>query len=371
MRTEQARGELLTATLQLFSDYQRVQWDSVLFRQEAPPDQSSAPDSSWHAIERRMAIPADVDRVELVVTSAPTSGKVWLGGLSLALEPTVRQELLMETDRLARMLDNRRLVLLHVSADRAGYEQGHLPGARFLAFDSLVVERGGVPNELPPLERLRKLFGRLGLDGDRRIVIYDDQDGLVAARAFFTLDYLGLGEKSALLDGQLQKWRAEGRPLSSDEPAFEPTNFIPRVRSELLIGQEDIRKLLEEKRRRPSYPLALIDSRSPAEYRGEEPGQGLERPGHIPGAINIPWKQNLRQDQPPVLLPAEELLELYADRGLETEGLVVAYCRSGRSAAYTYFVLRYLGLAEVGLYDGSFSEWNRNADNPVENAAGN
>jgi thiosulfate/3-mercaptopyruvate sulfurtransferase len=94
--------------------------------------------------------------------------------------------------------------VLHVGADRKSYDAGHIPGARFVSLPDIAVTREGTPNELPPATDLTRLFTRLGIGDRGRLVLYGDEQGLLAARLFFTLDYLGHGDRAALLDGGLE-----------------------------------------------------------------------------------------------------------------------------------------------------------------------
>src|SRR5687768_5283003 len=145
--------------------------------------------------------------------------------------PPVRSELIVSTAWLAAHLNDPKVVVLHVARARAHYDEGHIPGARFAGWNEITATRDGVPNELAPVADLQKLFARLGIGDDVRIVLYGDNSGLSAARAYFTLDYLGHGERSALLDGGLEKWKAERRGVSTEKVEPKAAGFKPRVRT--------------------------------------------------------------------------------------------------------------------------------------------
>src|SRR5882757_2777190 len=147
--------------------------------------------------------------------------------LLAAAAPATRSDMLVSTAWLAQHLKDANLVIVHVSRDRTAYDAGHIPGARFLALSDFVVTRDGILNELPPAAALKTVFERLGISDDSRVILYGDASVLPATRAYFTLDYLGHGDQAALLDGGLEKWRAEGRTLSKDATVAAAGNFTP------------------------------------------------------------------------------------------------------------------------------------------------
>ena len=287
----------------------------------------------------------------------------------LAATSAVRSEMLVSTGWLSQRLNDPRVVVLHVARDRSHYEEGHVPGARFVSWDGITATRGGVPNELAPAGDLQKLFERLGVGEKARIILYGDQSGLSAARAYFTLDYLGHGGRAALLDGGLEKWRAEKRPVSTEQPQAVSAPFTPRVRPSSVVDLSVVRDLSWAASHVKTPGVALIDARPSDEYTGNKPGEGVSRPGHIPGAANLFWMQNLSGRDNPVLRPVRELRRLYEAAGARPGVKVVAYCRTGGQAAHTYFTAKYLGF-DVVMYDGSFFEWNREQDTPVVSGTG-
>lgn len=289
-----------------------------------------------------------------------------VGLVESATAVSVRSELLVSTDWLARHLENPEVVVVHVSRDRRAYDQGHVPGARFLSWQAVATTRNGVPNELPPFPDLVETARRLGITSRSRIVLYDDDGGLFAARAYVALDYLGLGDQAALLDGHLKKWKREGRPLSSEVPRVRPSNLIARPHPEVVLSMGVVRDLVSLQRQYRDSSVAFVDARPPQAFSGSRPGEGVRRPGHIPGARNVPWTEHLVDPEDnPVLRPPEELLRLYQSAGVDPGDLVVPYCRTGGQASHAYFVLKYLGF-RPRLYDGSFIEWSADLDNPVE-----
>lgn len=278
--------------------------------------------------------------------------------------PSVRSEMLVSTAWLARHLNDPRVVVLHVARERAHYDQGHIPGARFVAWRDLTATRDGVPNELPPVADLQRLFERLGIGDTARVIIYGDSAGLSAARVYFTLDYIGHGDRAALLDGGLEKWRAERRAVSTDQVAAREAQFTPRVQSRVVTDFNVMRDFSWTAANVAAGRVALIDARPVAEYSGETPGEGVARGGHIPGATNVFWMQNVVSGENPVMRPAAGLRRLYEDAGAGRGDTVVTYCRTGGQASHAYFTAKYLGY-DVVMYDGSFIEWSNREGTPV------
>ncbi len=281
-----------------------------------------------------------------------------------ARNPGVRPEMLVSTGWLAGRLNDPKVVLLHVARERAHYDKGHVPGARFVGWGEITATRDGVPNELAPAADLQKVFERLGVGDDARIVLYGDNSGLSAARAYFTLDYLGHGDRAALLDGGLEKWQTERRAVSSEMPQVKAASFTPRVRAASVTDLDVMRDLSWTAANVDAPNAVLIDARPADEYTGAKPGDGVPRGGHIPGAANVFWMQNVVSKENPVMRPAAELRKLYEAAGATADRKVVAYCRTGGQASHAYFTAKYLGY-DVVMYDGSFFEWSNTAGTPV------
>ncbi|NLX14551.1 MAG: hypothetical protein GXY44_12990 [Phycisphaerales bacterium] len=173
----------------------------------------------------------------VIVSSAVAgcSSQPYVERTAVDLPPSPRSSMLVSTNWLADHLSDPNLAILHVAHSRLGYDQGHIEGARFVDWSDISQVRDGVENELPPLADLVQLVRRLGIHNNSRIVIYDEQLGISAARAYLTLDYLGLGDQAALLNGQLATWKAEGRPLSTSPPVVRTSDFVPRPRPEVIV----------------------------------------------------------------------------------------------------------------------------------------
>ncbi len=261
---------------------------------------------------------------------------------------------------LAQRLGVEPIVLLHIGS-RTEYEAAHIPGAQVIAVADVTVERHGLTNELPPVEKLQAAFEKVGVRDDSLIVVYVGRDTVTpAGRILMTLDYLGLGDRTALLDGGLPAWRAEGYPFTSVATTPVSGTFTPRPQPEVIADVGFVRANLSV----PS--VAILDARAPEFYSGESDNSGrIPRPGHIAGAGSVFYATLLENPQYPKLKDEATLRKLFAEAGADPGDLVVTYCHSGQQASLLYFVARSLGYT-VRLYDGSFQEWSATKELPVE-----
>jgi thiosulfate/3-mercaptopyruvate sulfurtransferase len=279
--------------------------------------------------------------------------------------PAVRERMLIGADALAARLARspESIIVLHVARSQDEFDSAHIPGARILRLGDIVVERDGIPNELPPRPQLDSVLASAGASEPAGVVVYGEP--LAAARAVVTLEAMGKGSSTALLDGGLTAWRAAGHPVSNrdsrlagrgsgDSAALRPSRDPARI-----VDAEWVEA------HRNHGGIALIDARPPEEFTGEKPGEGVERPGHIPGARNLFWKRLLQSDSLPLLLDTVTLRRLFVTAGAAPGDTVVVYCRTGMQASYAYFVARYLGY-EARMYDGSFLDWARVPTRAVE-----
>lgn len=276
--------------------------------------------------------------------------------------PALRSEMLVTTQWLADHLHDPDLVVLCIGSGPDFYNKGHIPGARSITMKDITVARNGIPNELPPAEHLQAVFEAAGVSNGSRVVLYGEHSGVFATRAYFTLDYLGVAGRAALLDGGLEKWKAEQRPVSTETPAPAKGKLKIAVRPELVVDTAAMRAFTQKK----PGSVAILDARSFSDYSGEKPSEDVPKAGHIPEASSVVWMDLIVSRENPVLKPEAELRKIYAAVNAHAGEPVVTYCRTGMLASFDYFVAKYLGYDPV-LYDGSFYEWSR-ADLPVEKA---
>ena len=272
--------------------------------------------------------------------------------------------MVVTTQWLAARLGQPGLAIVHVGLDRTQYDAGHIPGARFLPVSEIVVDHGKITNELPPVEQLKRALESVGVSDDDRVVLYGDNANLYAARLWWTLDYLGAASQAALLDGSLEQWREEKRPLTKDVPPPRHGTFTPRLHPQVLATMSEVADASWIAKHVDHPAVTLLDARPPEQYSGAEPGEDISRPGHIPGAKNVYWVNLLESKEDPRLLPLPDLRKIFRSAGV-SDGPVIVYCRSGMQSSYLYFVVRFLGYSAT-MFDGSFLEWSYSSDNPVE-----
>jgi len=271
---------------------------------------------------------------------------IWVLG-TIPIAARMNEQLLVSTDWLQQHRLDPGLTIVEIG-DRETYASGHIAGARFVALRDLLSTRDSIPNELPDPAALQANLSAAGIPDRGRIILYS-RDVIAAARAFFTLDYLGCGERTSVLDGGFAKWSSEGHRIESGPPAVAAGGFVARPRPDVVVRLNALHTIVDRQ-----LPAAIIDAREPAQFLGVEAGADINCPGHIPSAVNVPWNMNLTSSMTPVFRSPEDLRALY---DLRDNDAPIVYCRTGMQASVTYFVLRYLGY-DVRLYDGSYIEWS-------------
>lgn len=241
---------------------------------------------------------------------------------------------------------------------RSQYAQSHIPGARFLHLDEdLSAPKTGKNGRhpLPDADALIEKLGRAGVDSRKQVIAYDAQGGMVAARLWWLLRWLG-HLPVAVLDGGWSQWVAEGHPQTAEMPQAQPARFTGRAR-ENWVGAEFVRAHLGDE------ATLLIDGRAPDRFRGMN--ETIDPVGgRIPGARNRFYKDNLDASgsfKPPETLRKEFLAVL----GPSRPGEVVNYCGSGVSACHNLLAMEVAGLRGARLYPGSWSEWSSDPSRPV------
>jgi thiosulfate/3-mercaptopyruvate sulfurtransferase len=286
----------------------------------------------------------------------------FLPGLLLAqsANPKLRPEMLVTTGWLAENLSEPDVIVLCINSTPEFYSTGHIPGARQIKLEDIAVTRDGIPNELASVETLQHVFQATGVSNSSRVVLYGERFNLLAARAYFILDYLGVAARVAILDGGLEKWTAERRPLSTEIPQAKTTTLVVSPRPEILVDTKAMRELSQKK----PGSVTLVDARPTKEFTGEQRSEDVAKAGHIPGAKGLYWMDMLVSRQNPVLKPEAELRRMYSELNAKTDQPLVTYCRTGMQSSFDYFVAKYLGY-DPSMYDASFFEWSKK-DLPVE-----
>ena len=274
--------------------------------------------------------------------------------LLLSVGPAFAAQLLVDSAWLETHVNDANLRVVDMVSERKAYRRGHIPGAVYLSVDDVRVKVREGGYRLPTEAEAARLFGDLGIGPDTHVVVYDDSGDLDAARLFFTLDVYGHREVS-LLDGGIQAWRRGKRAETTVVPSVARTDYRPARVGERVASAEWVRDRLND----PA--IALLDARSPDEYRGKD--VRARRGGHIPGAVNVEWQENLRADG--TFKPVDELRAMYAAKAVTPDKTVVTYCQTHHRAAHSYFVLRLLGYPRLVGYDRSWSEWGNRDDLPL------
>ena len=252
-----------------------------------------------------------------------------------------------------------RFTLTHTEAGRIAYAHGHLPGARYAHLDEdLSGSKNGVNGRhpLPDTQVFAQKLGAWGVDDQTQVVVYDDSFGAIAVRLWWMLRWLG-HDAVALLDGGLPKWQREQLPLTPDVPQVIPKSFVPRVRNDMLADTDAV---LNASCTRAAL---IVDARAEMRFIGEiEPLDPVA--GHVPGAKNLPFDDNLALDG--TLLPAAELRELYtALLDGKSPEQVIHMCGSGVTTCHNLLAMEIAGLKGGKLYAGSWSEWIADPSRPV------
>jgi thiosulfate/3-mercaptopyruvate sulfurtransferase len=273
---------------------------------------------------------------------------------------------LVSTEELNKHLDDPdwvvfdcRFTLTDPKAGRTAYDLNHIPGARYAHLDDDLAAPVGADtgrHPLPDPQRLIDKLGKWGVDRGKQVVVYDDTFGAMAVRMWWLLKWLG-HENVALLDGVLPKWIREKRPLTDELPDITPTTFTAQINEDMWVSAEDLQLALDKEE------VVLLDARAEERYSGEvEPLDKVA--GHVPGAINLPWEDNL--DLGGNLLSPEELRELYQEKiGEKSASQVINMCGSGVTACHNILAMEHAGLTGTRLYAGSWSEWITDGSRPV------
>ena len=273
---------------------------------------------------------------------------------------------LVSTEELAAHLEDPdwvvidcRFTLTEPEAGRAAYARSHIPGARYAHLDDdlsspKTATSGRHP--LPDPARLAAKLGQWGVGEKTQVVVYDDSFGSIAVRLWWLLRWLG-HDAVALLDGGLPKWKKEGRPMTEQLPGIVPAIFTARPSRDMWVDTPAVLEALDRKQ------ALIIDARADIRFSGDiEPIDPVA--GHIPGAVNLPFEDNL--DMGGTFLPAEELRELYQGllHGKPPES-VIHMCGSGVTTCHNLLAMEIAGLSGGKLYPGSWSEWITDPARPV------
>ncbi len=259
-------------------------------------------------------------------------------------QPLLTKPTLVTTEWLAQNLKNPRLRVIDARASLRDYLESHIPNAIYLNTEALRWSRGGVPARLLPAKRLAEIFGAIGVGNRHTVVTYSSGEDAFAHATFiaFVLEFLG-HRAVGVLDGGIEKWKDEGRPLSQEFPRVTPTQFTAKVAPSLRLDWLGVWTLVQNK------AAQVLDARSPS----------LFTKGHIPSARDLFLRENLQGEKVLTFKRREQLMEKLKSLGIDPSLPMVTYCTSGREASQLWFTLRHiLGIPNVMVYDGSWIDWS-------------
>jgi thiosulfate/3-mercaptopyruvate sulfurtransferase len=268
-----------------------------------------------------------------------------------------REPMLVTVGWLGEHLSDPSLVLLQIG-EKSDYDKAHIPGSQYLNYSDISTPQGqGLMLELPPVEQLVSVFEKLGVSNSSHVILYFGKDWVTpTTRVYWTLDYLGLGDRASILDGGLPAWRAAGKPVSAEVKQPAKGSVTPAPRKEIVADAAWVSRHLSQR------DVTIVDARAKEFYTGSQ-SDGNPRSGHIPGATNLAYLNVIDQKTSQFKNP-EALGELFRAAGLKPGNLMVSYCHIGQRATALYFTAKMLGY-DAKMYDGSWEDWSQRKDLPV------
>ena len=283
-----------------------------------------------------------------------------------AFAASPRDSMIVNAAWLKAHINDPNLVLLHVGdqMDPKEYAAQHIPGAILAGMKDVSVSDHtgkGLVLEMPPADELKADLEKLGISDNSRIVVYYGKDWVSpATRIIFTLDYAGLGDRTSLLDGGMPAWTAAGNETTAVVPTVKKGTLSALKIKPIVVDGDYVKSHLS------SPGIVIVDGRDAVYYDGTEKGGDKDhrKAGHIAGAHSFPFTQLV--DDKNFVRPAGELAAMFEKAGVKPNDTVVGYCHIGQQATAMLFAARSLG-HPVLLYDGSFQDWSRHDDYPVDN----
>ena len=259
---------------------------------------------------------------------------------------------LVSTGWLQDHLNDPNVVILH-SGSAELFDSHHIPGARLIIPGNFTINNAQRSNEIPHTDSIVNLLQSAGVNKDSRIVLYYEDSRMLryTSRVYLTLDYLGLGDRTFILNGGLPVWQEEEREITDVNPDFSRGNIESLETKELVITADELDLL------RWDPDFVVIDARSDEEYYGTpETEEYYSDGGHIEGAYFLSYLDIVTDDNPNFFKSDSELEEMFQKAGMDPEKMTVFYCNSGIKATVCYVAAIHLGYPAL-LYDGSFNEW--------------
>jgi thiosulfate/3-mercaptopyruvate sulfurtransferase len=248
-------------------------------------------------------------------------------------------------DRMVRVVDMR----------RAGYAEGHVPGAMYLPPDA-IRDANGPPTFLPSPAVFEQMMATLGISDATRVIAYDERGGIYAARLWWILNYFGHGNV-ALMNGGWTRWTAEHRTVTGGAPAVAAGRFTARPQPYWLATATDVVAAIGKPAAR------IVDARTQAEIEGKDL-RNIRRGGFVPSSVAVYW-EDLLDPRQKTFRPADEIRTIFERRGIQPSQEVIAYCQVGMRASVDLFALHLVGYEKLRNYYGAWEEWGNRDDVPI------
>jgi len=277
----------------------------------------------------------------------------------------MRKNLLVSPEWLAQNLENDRLKVIETPWRPEGFERAHIAGAVCLPRHSYLKGEdadGNRSRHVMDAQAFEELLDALGINSTDHVVAYDEYFGMLAARFWWVCRYFGF-DCVSVLNGGWQGWLEGGFPVSAEISGIETgSNVRAEIRHRELISLQELIQLCA------ADGVQIWDTRRESEYIGTYETSNRRR-GHIPGAVNIEWRELLEEAAFPGgsrnLKPLDEMELILSSAGLHKKGVTITHCQAGIRAAFGSFVLELLGYPEHSLYDASMAEWANEVDTPL------
>ncbi|MDV2686594.1 sulfurtransferase [Alkalihalophilus lindianensis] len=280
---------------------------------------------------------------------------------SLMMEGSARemtypnQHLLISVEELAGRLSDPTLRIIDTRND--GYEEGHIYGAVSFDTRTLVDSTHPIEGYLIREQPFEELMKELGVRNEDELVIYDDGLDTAATRLFYALELYG-HNNVRVLNGGYTAWTAAGGAQSTTAPEVKTSDFKAKTSPYIEVEKEYVKSAIDNPNK------VILDVRSRAEYKGED--VRAKRGGHIPTAVNIEWKEVLK-DGVPFFKMSDDIERMLLQAGVTKDKQVIIYCQKANRASHMYFTLRLMGFDHLRMYEGSWQEWGNDPHTPITN----